>query len=71
MEKKKYQQKNIKIDFFKKNSKSFDKKNPYQGQKTPIRQLDLTIFLNQSGIISNRNMPWSFCIKNPKENIFF
>ena len=30
-----------------------------------------TIFLNQSGIISNRNMPPSFCIKNPKENIFF
>ena len=29
------------------------------------------IFLNQSGIIFNRNMPPSFCIKNPKENIFF
>ena len=33
--------KQYKIFFFKKNSKSFEKKNPYQGQNPPIRQLDL------------------------------
>jgi hypothetical protein len=30
-----------------------------------------TIFLNQFGILSNRNMAPSVCTKNPKENIFF
>ena len=38
--------------FFKKNSKSFEKKTPYQAQKPPIRQLDLTLCILMCSCLS-------------------
>jgi hypothetical protein len=42
-----------------------------EGQAAQAKCFRGNIFSNQSGTISNKNMPLSFCIKNPKENIFF